>query len=85
LHAEPPPFRRTRYFEKEVRHRPDRAGIEEGDVQAVLAAPARKLVQPDGRMRYWGYVARLGKWLRVVTLADGETVHNAFFDRNYRP
>jgi hypothetical protein len=21
--------------------------------------------------------------LRVVTLADGETVHNAFFDRNY--
>jgi hypothetical protein len=22
--------------------------------------------------------------LRVVTLADGETVHNAFFDRGYR-
>ena len=22
--------------------------------------------------------------LRVVTLADGETVHNAFFDRRFR-
>jgi hypothetical protein len=24
------------------------------------------------------------RYLRVVTLADGETVHNAFFDRGYR-
>jgi len=25
-----------------------------------------------------------GKFLRVITLADGETVHNAFFDRDFR-
>jgi hypothetical protein len=24
------------------------------------------------------------RFLRVVTLEDGETVHNAFFDRNFR-
>ena len=24
------------------------------------------------------------KFLRVILLADGETVHNAFFDRNFR-
>jgi hypothetical protein len=36
------------------------------------------------RIRYWGYVATLGKYLRVVTLADGETFHNAFPDRRYR-
>jgi hypothetical protein len=24
------------------------------------------------------------RYLRVVTLEDGETVHNAFFDRNFR-
>jgi hypothetical protein len=24
------------------------------------------------------------RYLRVVTLADGATVHNAFFDRNFR-
>ena len=26
-----------------------------------------------------------GRWLRVVLLADGETVHNAFFDRGFEP
>jgi len=24
------------------------------------------------------------RYLRAVTLEDGETVHNAFFDRNFR-
>ena len=26
-----------------------------------------------------------GKFLRVVLLADGVTVHNAFFDRGFKP
>lgn len=26
-----------------------------------------------------------GRYLRVVLLPDGETVHNAFYDRRYRP
>ena len=26
-----------------------------------------------------------GKYLRVVTEPDGETVHNAFFDRRFKP
>ncbi len=34
-------------------------------------------------MRYWLYVARLGTYIRVVTLADGETVHNVFKDRDF--
>jgi hypothetical protein len=25
------------------------------------------------------------EYFRVVVLADGETVHNAFFDRGFRP
>ena len=25
-----------------------------------------------------------GKFLRVILLADGETVHNAFFDRKFK-
>jgi hypothetical protein len=41
-------------------------------------------VQPDGRVRYWGYVEELGgRALRVVALEDGETVLNAFPDRNF--
>ena len=52
--------------------------------ERVLANPVRRETQPDGRVRFWGRVPELGgKYLRVVTLADGETVHNAFPDRNF--
>jgi hypothetical protein len=31
-------------------------------------------------------VSEMGeRYLRVVLLPDGETVHNAFFDRGYKP
>jgi hypothetical protein len=52
----------------------------------VLAAPLSRELQPDGRIRVWGKIEAPGasRVLRVVTLEDGETVHNAFFDRNFR-
>jgi len=41
-------------------------------------------VQADGRIRRWALVPEAGnRYLRVILLADGETVHNAFFDRSY--
>jgi hypothetical protein len=47
----------------------------------------RRAVQDDGRVRCWGAVTdpRDGKtrYLRVVTLADGQAVHNVFFDRDF--
>ena len=50
------------------------------------AGPYRTEVQQeDGRVRYWIHVAELGRWLRVVTLADGITLHNAFPDRRFKP
>ncbi len=40
--------------------------------------------QADGRIRFWGFVPELpGKALRVVTLEDGRTLHNAFPDSGY--
>ena len=39
--------------------------------------------QNDNRKRYWVYIEELDKYLRVVTLKDGETIHNAFPDRNF--
>lgn len=40
--------------------------------------------QPDGRIRHWVFISEIGKYLRVVTLEDGETIHNAFPDRNFK-
>jgi len=57
-------------------------------VTQFLARPIRRETQPNGRLRFWGAVVdpRDGKtrFLRVVTLADGVTVHNVFFDRNFK-
>ena len=76
----------TRYFEEQVsRKRPD---IEHAWCAAVIAAPLRRVEQHDGRIRFWGEILRPGETtprvLRVVTLEDGETIHNAFFDRDFR-
>jgi len=76
----------TRYFEEQVRRK--RPYIDPAWCVAVIAAPLRRDVQPDCRIRFWGEVTRAGgdapRILRVVTLADGETVHNAFFDRGFK-
>jgi hypothetical protein len=37
----------------------------------------------NGRIRKWGYIEESGKYPRIVLLEDGETIHNAFFDRNF--
>ncbi len=54
---------------------------------AVVAKPLRREAQSDGRIRHWAehVDVRDGKAriMRVVTLADGETIHNAFFDRDF--
>ena len=35
--------------------------------------------------RRWGKIEEAeGRYLRVVLLEDGETVHNAFFDRRFK-
>lgn len=52
--------------------------------ERVLAEPLATEVQADGRVFFWGFVPEFGnRALRVVTLEDGKTVHNAFFDRNF--
>jgi len=52
----------------------------------VVHAPEREHVQEDGRIRRRARIPEAGgRYLRVVLLPDGETVHNAFFDRGFRP
>jgi hypothetical protein len=48
--------------------------------------PEFEQVQPDGRIRKWRRIAEANnRYLRVVILEDGKTVHNAFFDRSFKP
>lgn len=53
----------------------------------VIQHAERKEMQDDGeRVRFWAKVEELGgRYLRVVTLADEMTIHNAFPDRGYKP
>jgi len=75
----------TRYFEA-IRSRPDRALIREEWIEQAIRKPIREAVQADGRIRRWVQVPEMeNRFLRVVLLPDGETVHNAFFDRRFTP
>jgi hypothetical protein len=74
----------TAYF-RYIRTRPDRARILDEWIQAAIEQPIREERQSDGRIRRWTYVDSEARYLRVILLDDGETVHNAFFDRNFKP
>ena len=75
----------TRYFGA-LRSRPDRVVILDERIERAIQAPVKEAVQVDGRIRRWVQVAELeNRYVRVVLLPDGETVHNAFFDRRFVP
>jgi hypothetical protein len=75
----------TRYFEA-LRLRPDRAIIREEWIERAIRSPVKETVQADGRIRRWAQIQEMeNRYLRVVLLPDGETVHNAFFDRRFVP
>jgi len=69
-----------------MRQRPDRAMIRREWIQHVIEHPEKEIVQQDGRIRRWARINEMdGRALRVRLLPDGETVHNAFFDRSFAP
>ncbi len=69
-----------------MRNRADRAIIREEWIQSAIDHPIKESVQKDGRIRRWTRVTEMdGKYLRVMLLPDKETVHNAFFDRSFKP
>ena len=75
----------TRYFEA-IRSRPDRAIIQDVWIERVIREPVRGSVQTDGRVRRRATVPEMqNRYLRVILLEDGVTVHNAFFDRGFVP
>jgi hypothetical protein len=74
----------TAYF-REMRKRPDRAVIRDEWILRTVAAPDAEEVQNDGRIRRWKRIFEMdNRALRVILLEDGETIHNAFFDRGFK-
>jgi hypothetical protein len=79
-----PEFSFTEYFETEVlRKRPYLR--KEWCIRTVLN-PLRVEPQENNRWRFWAQIPEFGnRYLRVVTLEDRTTIHNAFPDRGFEP
>jgi len=73
----------TDYFQRDVLVK--RPYIQKTWCIAIIEHPIKRELQSDGRIRHWGFVPELGRYLGVITLEDGITIHNAFPDRRFTP
>ena len=77
-------YKFTDYFLKEVLRK--RPYLKKEWCIQVIENPIKVEKQENNRYRYWGTVDELdGKFLRVITLDDQMTIHNAFPDRRFIP
>jgi len=72
----------TKYFRDEVLRK--RPYLKPEWIAQILKDSQSTIAQEDGRLRYWGLTEEAGKYLRVILLEDGKTLHNAFIDQNFR-
>jgi len=77
-------YKYTEYFENEVLRKRPYLRME-WCIQ-VIENPIKGERQEHNRFRFWGELKELeGRILRVVTLDDKRTIHNAFPDRRFKP
>ena len=77
-------FRYTDYFENEVLRK--RPYLKKEWCTRVVGNPVRSEPQEANRYRFWAPLDELeGRYLRVITLEDKVTIHNAFPDRGFKP
>ena len=76
-------YKFTLYFENEVLRK--RNYLTKDICVRVIENPLKIERQEDNRFRFWGKAKELeGKIVRVVTLDDKITIHNAFLDRRFK-
>ena len=73
----------TQYF-LATQLRDDRKNIKQEWIEFVFNNPVLEEIQIDGRIKRWAFIEQANKYLRIIILDDKETVHNAFFDRNFK-
>jgi len=77
-------YRFTAYFENEVLRK--RPYLKKEWCIRVIEQPLKTEMQEHNRYRFWAAIEELdGRILRVVTLEDKITIHNAFPDRGFKP
>lgn len=77
-------FQFTEYFEQSVLSK--RPYLQKAWCIRAVQHPLRSEPQEHNRYRFWAAVPELeGRYLRVVTLDDQRTIHNAFLDRGFKP
>lgn len=73
----------TQYFENEVLRK--RPYLKKDWCIKIIENPLKVEQQEGNRFRFWGRLEEMeGKILRVVTLENKITIHNAFFDRRFK-
>ena len=76
-------YQYTSYFENEVLRK--RPYLKKEWCIKVIEDPLKVERQENNRYRFWGRIEELeDRILRVVTLDDKKTIHNAFPDRRVR-
>lgn len=76
-------YKFTSYFENEVLHK--RPYLKKEWCIQVIEKPLKIEPQENNRFRFWAKIEELGgKILRVVSLEDKKTIHNAFLDRRFK-
>jgi hypothetical protein len=79
-----PDYQFTPYFENEILGK--RPYLTKDMCVQIVESPLRVEAQELNRFRYWAAVPVLGgRYLRVITLEDKLTIHNAFLDRRFKP
>jgi hypothetical protein len=74
----------TDYFENEVLRK--RPYLKKEWCIRVIENPLKVELQEHNRYRFWAVIEELeGRILRMVTLEDKITIHNAFPDQGFKP
>jgi hypothetical protein len=74
----------TEYFETKVLAK--RPYLRKEWCEYAIENAVRSEAQEHNRYRFWAPIEGLeGRYLRVVTLEDKVTIHNAFPDRDFEP
>lgn len=74
----------TDYFKKSILNKRPEFLDRESDIIQWVKHPNFIRDQVDGRKRCYVFDVKMQKWIRIILLEDGKTVHNIFYDRSFK-